>query len=148
MVVKGAALGTFILTRLCGLYGDLDIMVPEAQLDMAERALNGLGYHCFASKAWWLDRLHHLPPMVSESGGLLVELHWRLDYQEEKGRLPADDLWARAVPWTVHDQPALRLDAVDAVLHLCRHAVVQHRAYGAFRSLCDLAQVTQDWGQE
>ena len=147
MVVKGAALGTFYPDPALRPYGDLDIMVSEAQLDMAERALNGLGYHCFASKAWWLDHFHHLPPMVSESGGLLVELHWRLDYQEGKGCLPADDLWARAVPWMVHDQPALRLDVVDAVLHLCRHAVVQHRAYGVFRSLCDLAQITQDWGQ-
>jgi hypothetical protein len=148
LVVKGAALGSFYPDPALRLYGDLDILVPETQLDMAEGALNGLGYHCFASKAWWLDRFHHLPPMVRESGELLVELHWRLDYQEGKGRLPADDLWARAVPWMVHDQPGLRLDAVDAVLHLCRHAVVQHRAHGVFRSLCDLAQLTKGWGQE
>ena len=148
VVVKGAALGDLYPDPALRLYGDLDIMVPEAQLDMAERALNRLEYHCFASKTWWLDRFHHLPPMVSESGGLLIELHWRLDYQEEKGRLPTEDLWARAVPWTVHDQPALRLDAVDTLLHLCRHAVVQHRVYGAFRSLCDLAQITAGWGQE
>jgi hypothetical protein len=62
--------------------------------------------------------------------------------------LPADDLWARAVPWTVQGQPALRLDPVDAVLHSCRHAVVQHRVYGAFRSLCDLAQITESWSQK
>jgi hypothetical protein len=148
LVVKGAALGSFYPDPALRLYGDLDIMVPETQLDTAEGALNGLGYHCFASKAWWLDRLHHLPPMMREGGGLLVELHWRLDYQEGKGRLPADDLWARAVPWMVHDQPALRLDAVDEALYLCRHAVVQHRAHGVFRSLCDLAQLTKGWGQE
>jgi hypothetical protein len=146
VVVKGAAVGAFYPDPALRLFGDLDIMVSEAQLDRAERALNGLGYQCFASKAWWLDRFHHLPPMVSESGGLLVELHWRLDYQEQKGRLPAEDLWARAVSWTVQDQPALRLDAVDTVLHLCRHAVVQHRVHGAFRTLCDLAQVTEGWG--
>jgi hypothetical protein len=147
MVVKGAALGIFYPDPALRLYGDLDIMVPAAQLDMAEQALNGLGYHGFASKAWWLDRFHHLPPMVSESAALLVELHWRLDYQEEKGRLPTDDLWARAIPWRVQDQPALRLDAVDTLLHLCRHAVVQHRVAGSFRYLCDLAQITEGWRQ-
>lgn len=148
VVVKGAALGMFYPDPALRLYGDIDIMVPEAKLDVAEQALNALGYQCFASKDWWLDHFHHLPPMASEGGKLLVELHWRLDYEEEKGRLPAEDLWERAVPWTVRDQPALRLDVVDAVLYLCRHAVVQHRAHGAFRSLYDLAQVTRRWGEE
>ena len=148
LVVKGAATATFYADPALRSYSDLDIMVPEAQLGMAEHALHDLGYGCFASKAWWLDHFHHLPPMVSESGGLLVELHWGLDYQSDKGRLPADDLWARAVPWNVQGQPALQLDAVDAVLHLCRHAVVQHRVYGAFRSLCDLAQITESWSRE
>jgi hypothetical protein len=147
VVVKGAALGALYPDPALRLYGDIDIMVPEAQLDIAERALNGLGYRCSAAKAWWLDRFHHLPPMLSDSGGLPVELHWRLDYEEEKGRLPAHDLWARAVPWSVHGQPALRLDPVDAALYLCRHAVVQHRVHGAFRSLCDLAQSTAGWGE-
>ena len=86
--------------------------------------------------------------MAGEGGGLLVELHWRLDYEEEKGRLPTEDLWGRAVSWTVRDQPALRLDVVDAVLYVCRHAVVQHRARGALRSLCDLVHVTSGWGDE
>jgi len=122
-------------------------MVQRHRLDAAEQALNALGYRCFASKGWWLQRFHHLPPMVNDAGGLLVELHWRLDYEEEKGRLPAGDLWARAVPWMVRDQPALRLDAVDATLYLCRHAVVQHRVHGAFRSLCDLVQLTRGWSE-
>ena len=148
IVVKGAATAAFYPDPALRAYGDIDIMVAKAQLDAAERALNGLGYECFASKAWWLDHFHHLPPMVSERGGLLVELHWGLDYEAGKGRLPADDLWARAVQWTVQGQPTLRLDTIDAVLHLCRHAVVQHRVYGAFRSLCDLAQLTEGWGQE
>jgi hypothetical protein len=105
-----------------------------------------LGYQSHASQGWWLDHFHHLPPMVQDGGGLAVELHWRLDYEEAKGRLPVDDLWARAAPWTIQGQTALRLDMVDMVLHLCRHAVVQHRVHGAFRALCDLVQVTEGWG--
>ena len=147
VVVKGAALGAYYPDQALRPYSDIDIMVLDAQLDVAEEALSSLGYKRFASEGWWLDHLHHLPPMVSEGEGLRVELHWGLDYQEGAGRLPADDLWARAVPWTVHGEPALRLDEVDAALHLCRHAVVQHRVYGAFRYLCDLAQLTEGWGQ-
>ena len=147
LVVKGAALAAYYPDPALRPYSDIDIMVPGAQLDTAEQALSSLGYRCFASKGWWLDHLHHLPPMVSGNEGLLVELHWGLDYQEDAGRLPADDLWARAVPWVAQGEAALRLDAVDAALHLCRHAVVQHRVYGVFRYLCDLAQVTRAWGQ-
>jgi hypothetical protein len=146
MVIKGAALGSFYPDAALRLYGDIDIMVPQAQLDAAERALTELGYQCFASRGWWLDHFHHLPPMVREGDRVPVELHWRLDYQEAKGRLPVDDLWARAVPWAIHGQPALRLDGVDMVLYLCRHAVVQHRVHGAFRALCDLVQTTEGWG--
>lgn len=147
IVVKGAALGAFYPDPALRLYGDIDIMVRRAHLDAAEQALNALGYRCLASRGWWLQRFHHLPPMVNDSGGLLVELHWRLDYEETKGRLPVEDLWARAVGWTVRDQQARRLDTVDAALYLCRHAVVQHRVRGAFRSLCDLVQLTRGWGE-
>ncbi len=147
LVIKGAALGAYYPDPALRTAGDIDIMVPRENLEVAEHALNDLGYQCFASKGWWLDRFHHLPPMVSESGRLLVELHWRLDYDEGKGRLPTEELWARAELWTVRDQAAQRLDAVDAVLYLCRHAVVQHRVHGAIRSLYDLSQVTGRWGE-
>ena len=148
LVVKGAAVGAYYPDPTLRPYGDIDIMVPKAQLGAAEQALNALGYRCFASRDWWLDRFHHLPPMAGEGGGLLVELHWRLDFEEKKGRLPTEDLWARSVPWTVRDQPGLRLDVVDAVMYVCRHAVVQHRAHGAFRPLCDLVQLTRGWDGE
>jgi hypothetical protein len=146
LLVKGAALGSFYPDAALRPYSDIDILVPQAQLGAAERALNELGYQGFASKGWWLDHFHHLPPMVREGDRLPVELHWRVDYQEEKGRLPVHDLWARAVRWKIHGETALRLDSVDMVLYLCRHAVVQHRVYGAFRALCDLVHVTEGWG--
>jgi hypothetical protein len=49
----------------------------------------------------------------------MVEVHWRLDIDEQEGipnyaaTLPVEDLWARAVPWTVDGQAALRLEAVS-----------------------------------
>ncbi len=146
VVVKGAALGTYYPDPALRLYSDIDIMIDRAQLEAAERVLNDLGYRCLASKGWWLDRFHHLPPMASDNAAFLVELHWRLDYHEEKGLLPAEDLWARAVPWMVRGRPALRLETVDDALHVCRHAVVQHKVRGAFRALVDLARVVDGWG--
>jgi len=145
IVIKGAAIAAFYPDPALRSYSDLDILVPEAQLDVAETALNELGYRCFRWKDWWLAHFHHLPTMVSDDGRFAVELHWRVDHEEALGRLPAEDLWARAVPWTVSGQPALRLETVDTALHLCRHAAVQHRAKQGLGPLCDLAQVTTGW---
>ena len=145
MVVKGAAVGSFYPNPALRFYSDLDLMVPWTQLDEAERVLRGLGYWYSEAKDWWLDHFYHLPLMINDDGLLAVELHWRLDADEAFGRLPVDELWDRSVPWSLQGQPVLRLEAVDTVLHLCRHAVVQHRAQLGLRPVCDLAQVVKGW---
>lgn len=145
VVVKGAAAGAFYPDPALRAYGDLDLLVPLAQVKQAEAALNGLGYCCSKPAAWWLEHGHHLPPMICGGNRLAVEIHWRLDSEELPGRLPVEDLWARVEPWSVKGQPALRLEAVDAVLHLCLHAVVHHHAHVNLRALCDVAQVVAEW---
>jgi len=145
VVVKGAAVAATYPDPALRRFGDLDLWLRQEDLSQAEQALFGLGYGYAKPKAWWLRQFQHLPPMEKKSGGVRVELHWRLDSEGELGRLPLPDLWARAVPWSIGGQPALRLDPVDTVLHLCRHAVIQHRARLGLRPLCDLAQVTTEW---
>lgn len=146
VVVKGAAVAAYYPDPALRRFGDLDLWLRPEDLALAEQALFGLGYAYLKPKAWWLRQFQHLPPLERKSGGVHVELHWRLDSEQETGRLPLPDLWARAVPWCLGGQPALRLEPVDTVLHLCRHAVVQHRARLGLRPLCDLAQVTGGWG--
>jgi hypothetical protein len=146
LVVKGAALRSFYPDPALRYQGDLDLVVPEAQLGQAAQTLSAMGYRYSKPEAWWLDHMHHLPPMVADDNRIPVELHWRLDPGGEAGHLPMSDLWARAVPWSVDGRPALRLDTVDAALHLCRHAVVQHRVHMGLRPLCDLAQIARGWG--
>jgi len=145
VVVKGTAVAVAYPDPALRVYSDLDLLVEEAALDRAEAALEKAGYHYSQPRAWWLAHFKHLPPMSSEEGPLPLELHWRLDDEGTTGRLPVEDLWQRAVPWAVGGQPALRLEAVDAALHLCRHAAVQHRLHLGLRPLCDLAQVTAPW---
>jgi hypothetical protein len=147
LVIKGAALGAFYPDTALRSYGDLDVMVPRAQVERAEETLQVLGYQCCETKEWRLEQHFHLPPMRGSDGQLTVEVHWRLDDLERIGHLPTEELWQRAVPWSVGGQPTLRLDAVDTALHLCRHAVVQHRVRLGLRPLCDLAYVMEDWEQ-
>lgn len=146
VVVKGAALAALFPDPALRVYGDLDILVPQAQLDQAEAVLDGLGYRAMFDREWSLAHHHHLPPMEDAEGRLAVELHWRLDDPGRAGRLPAGELWSRVAAWSVGGQQALRLEQVDAALHVCRHVVVQNRARGGLRALADLAQAMGGWG--
>jgi hypothetical protein len=145
IVLKGAAVAVFYQDRALRRFGDLDLWIQQSDLPRAEQVLLSMGYTYTQPKAWWLSEFQHLPPLKSGRGAVLVELHWCLDRDEWAGRLPVKDLWARAVPWRVGGQAAFRLDPVDTALHLCRHAVVQHRARLGLRSLCDLYHVTRAW---
>lgn len=147
VVLKGAALAAFYPDPVLRIYNDLDVLVPHADLARAEHALLGLGYRCLRAKEWALAQHYHLPPMIGTARQLDVEVHWRLDEPHEAGSLPVDHLWSRAQAWSVAGHQALRLDAVDAALHLCQHAVLQHRGRQGLRPLCDLAQVVGSWQQ-
>mgnify|MGYP002386823728 CR=1 FL=1 len=147
LVLKGAAAAAFYPDPALRAYSDLDCLVPEPQLAAAENALRALGYGSHLSPAWWQNHFAHLPPMTRRNDELGVETHWRLDLGEDRaGRLPAGDVWQRSVTWNLPGgQPALRLDDVDTVLHLCYHAAVQHRLHLGLHPLCDLAQVVSGW---
>lgn len=145
LVIKGPVLGSYYPDPALRTYYDLDVLVPEARLNVAEEALGGLGYHYDQPREWWRELSYHLPPMLNNGERLTLELHWRLDHEQPSGRLPIGDLWTRAVPWSLGGHYALRLDDVDVVLYLCQHAVVQHRLQLGLRPLCDLVQVTKDW---
>lgn len=150
IVLKGATTGAFYPNPALRVYSDLDFLVPGSQILDAERALQALGYRATQPKSWWQEHFQHLPPMTRRRGERCVEVHWGLGEDGNAGCLPAQDVWERCVPWRVGPgagQPALRLDDVDMVLHLCYHAAVQHRLYEGLRPLCDLAQVVDGWDQ-
>ncbi len=152
LVLKGSAAGAFYPDPALRVYGDLDFLVPKSQVLEAEQVLRALGYRSPLSRSWWQEHFQHLPPMTRNHGELCVEVHWSLALPDaHAGGLPAEDVWERSVAWTLGPgagQPALRLDDVDTVLHLCYHAAVQHRLYLGLRPLADLAQVISSWDRD
>jgi hypothetical protein len=149
LVLKGAAAGAFYPDPALRPYSDLDLLVPDSQVLQAEKVLQSLRYGSRLPTSWWQDHFLHLPPMTRPGEKLGVEVHWRISREDGRaGCLPAADLWERGVAWSVGpgaDQPALRLDDADTVLHLCYHAAVQHRLHLGLRPLADLAQVVRGW---
>ena len=150
LVLKGAVAGAFYPDPALRSYCDLDFLVPHPQVPPAEQVLRALGYRFHSSPSWWQEQMQHLPPMTRPGDDLGVEVHWRIGPDEGAGCLPTTDLWERSVPWSLEPgsgRPALRLDDVDTVLHLCHHAAVQHRLHLGLRPLCDLAQVVRGWDE-
>ncbi len=146
LVVKGAAMGAYYPDPALRSYGDLDVVVPHHQLEQAATALSRIGYRGSDQKQWRLAHHFHLSPLHSEDGRLTVEIHWQLARPNQPWTLPMEELWARAIPWSVAGQPTLRLDAVDTVLYLSLHTLIHHLARLGLRPLCDLRQVIKDWG--
>ncbi|MDH3674583.1 MAG: nucleotidyltransferase family protein [Anaerolineae bacterium] len=89
-------------------------------------------------------------PYVSAGGDRTVEPHGSLE--ESWFGLKVDitpGVWERAVPVSLHGQPARRLWASDALLHLAVHATF-HVIMGTtvFLQLYDIRQVIETWSNE
>lgn len=89
-------------------------------------------------------------PYLSAGGDRMIEPHGSLE--ESWFGLKVDitpGVWLRAVPLTLHDQPAYRLSTEDMVLHLTVHATF-HFIMGSavFLQLYDLRQVLKTWSDE
>jgi hypothetical protein len=148
LVLKGAAVADSYPYATLRPYVDLDILVQKDQLFKAREALLSLGYQGDEAGEWVMEKHSHLPRLASDDKQLSVELHWRLDSEGAGSSLPVEDLWQRAEPWSVQDQPALRLDPVDAVLYQCNHALYRHRGAMGLRPICDVALMIKSWDPE
>lgn len=132
--------------------GDVDLMVPEADLLRTRAALLDPGRvhqrsgdiesHC--------RRMHHLPQVVVR--GLPVEIHWTITGPGGPFRIGVAGLWHRARPAVIAGVEVLALSPEDSLLHLCLHVCHQHGLVG-LRAFCDIAETIHhcrgelDWPQ-
>lgn len=155
---KGAALAFTIYPQsVCRSMGDLDLWVTDAEMDMAQRALETIGYQ-YKPK---LDR----PPAIMElymgerqmygtrPGTGLVELHWGVFAGEWLRRTALVDERAirqRLRPTALLGEPVALLAPEDAVLQLAAHTAINHQfSLSALRSLVDMSFLVRhqpfDW---
>jgi hypothetical protein len=125
---------------------DLDLLVPEDQLETARTVLREDGY---APEGAEDPTLHHAA-RLAKPRATPIELHRELCPTPHPFRIRMEPLWARMTRISVGGQPALGLRAEDLALHLCVHAAFNHHCLVPLRNIYDIALVVQrpdfDWG--
>lgn len=143
VVLKGVALAAPVYRNIAlRPMGDLDLLLPEAQVVTLGAALSAKGYK--PTDAEWPNAVlpRHLPPLSREGAPCLIELHWRLSTPDSSFNIPLDEIWSRLEPLELLGCRAQGLGSEDLLLHLCIHATYHHELIGVgVRFMCDLAQL-------
>jgi hypothetical protein len=152
MVLKGAYLAEVVYEDVTlRPMGDVDLMVPRADLPGAHAAALSMGRvgqkpedaesRLAGSGRPWLT------PVVC------IDLCWTFDVPGGRSRLDTAGLWDRARPATIAGVDVLALSPEDLLLHLCLHAAHRHGLGFGLLPFCDIAETTRrfrgdiDWVQ-
>jgi hypothetical protein len=147
--LKGIVLADRVYDNLAPrLIGDLDLLVPRAQLEQAARLILALGY---APEKPYFPEVDtavspHLTPFSKKGVGSL-ELHWTITDPRKHYCIDEAELWERAVPARLGDTDILSLSPEDLLLHLCLHTSYQHQFAFGLRTICDIGRVIQHYDQ-
>lgn len=145
VVLKGVALAYSRYARPeLRSFADLDLLLPAAELQRANRALLAAGFDINAAVPM-PDGHQHLPPLFAPHREIVVELHSTVFEARSPFKIPIDDWIARAEPVTILGHPVQMLAATDALLHTCAHlSYGHHYLRHPLRSLTDILALTQD----
>ncbi len=142
IVLKGGAL-TYLVYPAPELrtMGDVDLLVPLAQLDRASAALHAVGFRALPIEL--PDHHHHLPPLLAPNGQFALELHHDVLPEANPYALDLESMRGRAQRRQLGAVEALVLAPEDTLLHLCVHLAWGHR-YQRFplRTLVDVLALT------
>ena len=146
VLLKGAALRVLVyknpaLRPMC----DVDLLVRRSELKCAAQTLVAHGYSPrvpIAKQEFYEREHHHLAPLVSIDGLVVVELHSDLIPPAQRGRLlvTVDDIWQRAEAAPAVSLPAFVPCPAHLLLHLCLHSLRSHCIQPPLACLSDLSQ--------
>jgi hypothetical protein len=152
MVLKGSALVESVYPAgVARDMGDLDILVPDAQIDAAIRVLHGHDFRALGAPGPRASGRcpRHEAKLIDQAGLIPVELHRRLVDDVDHRRFAIGEAWARARPSALGDHllPATE----DLLIHVCLHFVAGRwtRSEGALGQVRDIAWIADrgavDW---
>ncbi len=126
---------------------DLDLLVPERQLERSVSVARDLGYEILTEAK---HRTHQYHPLGRPGDPASVEFH--RDVGKQRTLLPVNKAFRQAVPLNADGLRLLALSPTHRVLHNIFHAEIQDRAFilGRFplRALHDLLLITGTHGEE
>jgi hypothetical protein len=128
---------------------DIDVLVPEAELQRAESALKSHGWGFAAldpyDERFYREWMHELPPMVHRERGSIVDLHHSILPRTSRLRPSTNRLLERAV--TI--RPGFRaLCPPHLVLHAAAHLFHDGEISGAIRDVVDLDGLLRWFGKD
>lgn len=129
---------------------DIDVMVPRARLEAAERALLEAGWQATTTdpydQKYYRTWSHELPPLLFPGRLLAVDVHHTICPPVSRLRPDPERFWADAV--AVDDTGIKVLSPVDSVLHAAVHLFFDSDFDGRFRDLVDLHEMLRAFGND
>lgn len=105
---------------------DLDMLVAEDQIDLAQSTLLAGGYGTMEREGNYPDEYHHLPTLIRDGAPASVELHRAVVEHWRHDLLPPAALIARSREIDVGGNKARVPDISDSLVHLVAHGQLQH----------------------
>ncbi len=142
LLLKGAAYALAGLPPAAGrLFGDIDLLVPRAQLGRVEGDLMLAGWHASGKsdydQRYYRRWMHELPPMIHLRRGTVLDVHHNLLPETARIRTRAEPVLAGARP--LPGCPGLFIPRdTDLVLHSACHLFHEGEWGHGLRDLVDL----------
>jgi len=129
---------------------DVDVMVPRASIDAAERYLQAAGWRTADldayDRSYYRRWSHEIPPMRYPGRLLGVDVHHTICAPVSRLRPDPNAFWAHAVATRM---PGVRvLSPVDSLLHAAVHLFFDSDFDSRFRDLIDLHEMALAFGED
>lgn len=150
ILLKGAAFAAAGLAAGQGRsIGDLDILVPRAALDAAERALIAAGWEWVKpdpyDDAYYRRWMHELPPLIHRDRDAMIDVHHTILPLTARPKPRAAALIADAVPL---GNGLSVLSREDMVIHAAAHLFADGDLSGGLRNLWDIDRLVREFSED
>jgi len=151
VLLKGAAYRIADLPPARGRFlGDVDILVPKAELRRVEEVLLGHGWQTLTThpydQRYYRTWMHELPPLIHTARQTVLDVHHTI--LPETGRLHPDPERLFQAARRLDDGPFCVLGPADMVLHSAAHLFQDGDLGGGARDLIDLDDLLRHFGRE
>jgi hypothetical protein len=152
LLLKGAAYAAAGLPPAAGrLFGDIDLMVPKAQIATAEALLTFDGWvsshHDSYDQRYYRQWMHELPPMMHIRRRTVLDLHHSILPETARIQTRPELILAAATPLAAHPRFSIPSRA-DQVLHSATHLFHEGEWQHGLRDLVDLDALLRAYAVE